>query len=174
VLWKGRLPHKATSKASSFGCYSAATNGRPLRPLGLAQLGALHKHLHRLRLESGAAPLLLRARSLLLNFYLRLLTFCSVELSPVSGPCSLLDSHALSHVWRFSRILSILRDCLQDVPKPGPFTKIAYPGSIWSFIHGTVGLTMGSALQHGALCAESLYFLLSQSPTGPPIFLRLP
>jgi hypothetical protein len=43
-----------------------------------------------------AAQPLLRARSVLLNLYLRLLTFCSVELSPISGPCCLLDSHTLS------------------------------------------------------------------------------
>jgi len=29
----------------------------------------------------------------------------------------------LVHVWRFSRILSTLRDRLQDVPKPGPSLK---------------------------------------------------
>ena len=39
----------------------------------------------------------------------------------------------LVHVCRFSRILSTLRDRLQDVPKPGPFTKIAHPGSTCYF-----------------------------------------
>jgi hypothetical protein len=39
-------------------CYLAATNDRPLRPLGLVQHGALHKHLHplaqfRLSLDQG-------------------------------------------------------------------------------------------------------------------------
>jgi hypothetical protein len=40
----------------------------------------------------------------------------------------------LVHVLRFSRILSTLRDRLQDVPKPGPLPKIARPGSTGSNI----------------------------------------
>src|SRR4051812_18198281 len=72
----------------------------PIRSLGLAQLGALHKHLHppaqlRLRLDQGRTATAQGAVPLL-NLYLRPLTFCSVELSPVSGPCCLLDSHALA------------------------------------------------------------------------------
>jgi hypothetical protein len=50
----------------------------------------------------------------------------------------------LVYVWHFPRILLTLRDRLQDVPKPGPLTKIAHPVSTWSFIHGTVGLAMTS------------------------------
>jgi hypothetical protein len=65
----------------------------------LDRLNNISTFTHRLNFGSALispAPPLLRARSLLLNLYPGLLTFCSVELSPVSGLCCLLDSHALS------------------------------------------------------------------------------
>ena len=74
----------------------------------------------------------------------------------------------LVHVWRFSRILSTLRDRLQDVPKPAPLTKIAHPGSTWSFIHGTVGPTMDLPCNMTVYAPSLSIFLLSQFPTAPP------
>jgi hypothetical protein len=64
-----------------------------------------------LRLNLGssltrAAPPLLKARSLLLNLYFKLLTFCLIEFSPGFGLCYLLDSYALFYIWYLSRILS--------------------------------------------------------------------
>ena len=94
---------------------------------------------------------MLRARSLLLNLYLRLFTFCSVELSPVSEPCCLLDSHDLSMFGVFLRILSILRGRLQDVPKPGSLITIG------TFREHLV-FHPARLVQYGGSCAESLYF----------------
>jgi hypothetical protein len=79
----------------------------------------------------------------------------------------------LVHVWRFSRILSTLRDRLQDVPKPGPLTKIAHPGSTWSFIHGMVGLTMDLPCNMAVYAPSLSIFLLSQFPTAP-LYLPAP
>ena len=73
----------------------------------------------------------------------------------------------LVHVWRFSRILSTLRDRLQDVPKPGPLTEIAHLGSTWFFIHGTVGLTMDLPCNMAVYAPSLSIFLLSQFPTAP-------
>src|SRR5271170_2883471 len=58
------------------------------QPSRICETVSLSTFTHRLNFGSGlirAAPPLLRARSLLLNLYLRLFTFCSVELSPVLG-----------------------------------------------------------------------------------------
>jgi hypothetical protein len=52
-------------------------------------------------------------------------------------------------------------------PKTGPLTKIAHPGSTWSFIHGTVGLTMDPPCNMAVYAPSLSIFLLSQFPTAP-------
>ena len=120
---------------------------------------------HRLNFGSGlirAAPPLLRARSLLLNLYLKLLTFCSVELSPVSGPCCLLDSHALSMFGVFHEFCQLYATVFKTSQNRAPLTEIAHLGSTWFFINGTVGLTMDLPCNMAVYARSLSIFLLSQ------------
>jgi hypothetical protein len=97
---------------------------------------------HRLNFGSG----LIRAAPPLLQGAVR-------PAQPLPQAPHLLLSRAQSRFWallfigqscfvRLLRILSTLRDSLQDVPKPGPLTKIVHPGSIWSSTHGVFGPTI--------------------------------
>jgi hypothetical protein len=128
---------------------------------------------HRLNFGSG----LIRAAPPLLQGAVR-------PAQPLPQAPHLLLSRAQSRFWallfigqscfvRLLRILSTLRDSLQDVPKPGPLTKIAHPGSTWSFIHGMVGLTMDLPCNMAVYAPSLFIFLLSQFPTAP-LYLPVP